>query len=42
MNGLSSKLHELEDNVLDFPPEDDDILLHAGDMDDAKLFSKRK
>jgi hypothetical protein len=27
MNLLSRKLHELEGKVLDFPPEDEDILL---------------
>ncbi|MCW4046652.1 MAG: hypothetical protein NWE99_03695 [Candidatus Bathyarchaeota archaeon] len=37
MNGLSRKLHELEDNVLGFPPEDDDILLHIGDEDEQLL-----
>jgi len=37
MNGLSRKLHVLEDNVLDFPPEDDDILLHVGDEDEQLL-----
>jgi hypothetical protein len=37
MNTLSRKLHELEDNVLDFPPEDDDIRLHVGDLDEQLL-----
>ena len=37
MNVLSRKLHELEDNVLDFPPEDDDIMLHVGDLDEQLL-----
>ena len=37
MNGLSRKLHELEDNVLDFPPDDDDILIHIGDIDEQLL-----
>jgi hypothetical protein len=40
MNGLSRKLHELEDNVLDFPPEDDDILLHIGDEDKQLLHDR--
>jgi hypothetical protein len=37
MNVLSRKLHELESNVLEFPPEDDDILLHVGDFDEQLL-----
>jgi hypothetical protein len=37
MNMLSRKLYELEDNVLDFPPEDDDILLHVGNFDESLL-----
>jgi len=40
MNGLSRKLHELEDNVLDFPPEDDEILLHVGDVDEQLLHDR--
>jgi hypothetical protein len=40
VNGLSRKLHELEDNVLDFPPEDDDILLHIGDLDEQLLHDR--
>jgi hypothetical protein len=37
MNVLSRKLRELEENVLDFPPEDDDILIHVGDADEQLL-----
>lgn len=37
MNGLSRKLHALEDNMLEFPPDDDDILLHVGDNDEYLL-----
>jgi hypothetical protein len=40
MNILSRKLHELESNVLDFPPEDDDILLHIGDLDEQLLHDR--
>ena len=40
MNGLSRKLRELEDNVLDFPPVDDDILLHIGDLDEQLLHDR--
>jgi hypothetical protein len=40
MNILSRKLHELESNVLDFPPEDDDILLHIGDSDEQLLHDR--
>ncbi len=40
MNGLSRKLHELEDNVLGFPPEDDDILLHIGNEDEQFLHDR--
>ena len=40
MNGLSRKLHELEDNVLDFPPDDDDILIHIGDSDEQLLHNR--
>lgn len=40
MNGLSRKLHELEENVLDFPPEDDDILLHIGNEDEQLLHDR--
>jgi hypothetical protein len=40
MNRLSRKLHELEDNVLDFPPEDDDILLHIGNEDEQLLHNR--
>jgi hypothetical protein len=37
MSRLSRKLRELEDNVLDFPPEDDNILLHIGNEDEQLL-----
>lgn len=37
MNVLSRKLRELENNVLTFPPEDDDILLHIGGVDEQLL-----
>jgi len=37
MNLLSWKLHKLESNVLGFPPKDDEILLHIGDLDEELL-----
>jgi hypothetical protein len=37
MNLLSRKLYELENNILSFPPEDDDIRLHIGDLDEQIL-----
>jgi hypothetical protein len=40
MNALSRKLYELEDNVLDFPPEDDDIRLYVGDSDEQLLHDR--
>ena len=40
MNMLSRKLHELEENILDFPPEDDDILLHVGNVDEQLLHDR--
>jgi hypothetical protein len=40
MNRLSRKLYELEDNVLYFPPEDEDILLHIGDEDEQLLHDR--
>jgi hypothetical protein len=40
MNRLSRKLHELEDNILDFPPEDDDIMLYVGDLDEQLLHDR--
>jgi hypothetical protein len=40
MNGLSRKLHALEDNLLEFPPDDDDILLHVGDSDEYLLHDR--
>ncbi len=40
MNMLSRKLHELEENILDFPPEDDDISLHVGNVDEHLLHDR--
>ncbi len=40
MNLLSRKLHELENKILDFPPEDDDITLHVGDFDEQLLHNR--
>jgi len=40
MNVLSRKLRQLEDNILDFPPEDDDIMLHVGDLDEQFLHER--
>ncbi len=40
MNVLSRKLRQLEDNILDFPPEDDDIMLHVGDLDEQLLHER--
>ncbi len=40
MNGLSRKLYELEGNVLEFPPKDDDILLQIGDEDEQLLHDR--
>jgi hypothetical protein len=40
MNGLSRKLHELEENVLRFPPEDDDIMLHIGNEGEQLLHDR--
>jgi hypothetical protein len=40
MNVLSRKLHELEDHILDFPPDDDDIMLHVGDADEQLLHDR--
>ena len=37
---LSRKLHELEGNVLDFPPEDDDIMLQVGNVDEQLLHDR--
>jgi hypothetical protein len=37
MNILSRKLHELESNVLDFPPKDEDIMMHVGKYDEVLL-----
>ena len=37
MNVLSRKLRELENNISGFPPEDDDILLHIGNIDERIL-----
>jgi hypothetical protein len=35
MNVLCRKIHELEENVLDFPSKDDDIKLHIGLPDEC-------
>jgi hypothetical protein len=40
VNELSRKLHELENNVLDFPPDDDEILIHIGDCDEQLLHDR--
>jgi hypothetical protein len=40
MKGLSRKLHALEENLLEFPPDDDDILLHIGDNDEYLLHDR--
>ena len=40
MNVLSRKLHDLESNILDFPPEDDDIMLHVGNLDEQLLHDR--
>ncbi len=40
MNMLSRKLHELENNILDFPPEDNDIILHIGNVDEQLLHDR--
>jgi hypothetical protein len=42
MNVLSRRLHELEDNVLSFPPEDDDIVLHVGNYDEQLLHDRAR
>jgi hypothetical protein len=39
MNGLSRRLHELEENELEFP-EDDEIFLHVGDSDEVELHNR--
>jgi hypothetical protein len=40
MNGLSRKLHALEDNLLEFPPDDEGILMFIGDADEQTLHDK--
>jgi hypothetical protein len=40
MNGLSRKLHALEENLLEFPPDDEDILMFIGDVDEQTLHDK--
>jgi molecular chaperone GrpE (heat shock protein) len=40
MNGLSRKLRELEDNLLEFPPDDETILMFIGDADEQTLHDK--
>ncbi len=42
MNVLSRKLYELERNVLKFPPEDGDIMLHVGNLDEQLLHEAPK
>jgi hypothetical protein len=42
MNALSRRLRELEENVLVFPPEDDDILLHIGNADEQLLHDRAR
>jgi hypothetical protein len=40
MNVLSRKLHELESNVLEFPPKEEDIVLHIGNVDEQLLHDR--
>jgi hypothetical protein len=40
MNMLSRKLYELGSNVLDFPPKDEDILLHISNLDEQLLHDR--
>jgi hypothetical protein len=40
MNGLSRKLHALEDSLLEFPPDDKDILMFIGDANEQTLHDK--
>jgi hypothetical protein len=40
MNMLSRKLRELENNVLGFPPEDEDIRLHISDLEEQLLHDR--
>ena len=40
MNLLSRRLHELEQNILDFPPEDNDIMLYVGDPAERLLHDR--
>jgi hypothetical protein len=40
MNLLSRKLRELEGNVLEFPPKEDDIVLHIGNADEQLLHDR--
>ena len=40
MNALSRKLRDLECNVLDFPPKDEDIMLHVGDLAEQLLHDR--
>jgi len=42
MNVLSRKLRELESNILDFPPKDDDIMLHIGNCDEQVLHDRAR
>ena len=40
MNILSRKLYELESNVLNFPPDYEDIILHIGELDEKLLHDR--
>jgi hypothetical protein len=40
MNALSRKLRELESNVLEFPPKEEDIVLHIGNTDEQLLHDR--
>lgn len=42
MNVLSKKLRELENNILDFPPKDEDITLHIGNCDEQVLHDRAR
>ncbi len=40
MNVLSRKLYELESNILHFPPDDNEIVLHIGNYDEQLLHDR--
>lgn len=40
MNALSRKLRELESNILEFPPKDEDITLQIGNVDEQLLHDR--